>query len=99
MKEETLLILKHINNKINEVKEECNLDENTCFIIPIGSRADYGYITHEMIKDILQIQERIDKAIEWIYIVQQNKDNKHLEPIICTDELDGVLEILKGGKE
>lgn len=40
-------------------------------------------------------KEVIDKAIEWVYIVQQNKDNKHLEPIICTDELDELLDILK----
>ena len=40
-------------------------------------------------------KEVIDKAIEWIYIVQQNKDNKHLEPIISTNELDELLDILK----
>lgn len=44
-------------------------------------------------------QKRIDKAIEWICIVQQNEDNKHLEPIISTDELDDLLEILKGSEE
>ena len=27
---------------------------------------------------IIDLQQRIDKAIEWVYIVQQNKDNKHL---------------------
>ena len=49
-------------------------------------------------KDLLIkiLQQRIDKAIAWIYIVQQNKDNKHLEPIISIDELDKLLEILKG---
>jgi hypothetical protein len=31
-------------------------------------------------------------------MVQQNKDNKHLEPIICTDELDELLDILKGSE-
>lgn len=40
-------------------------------------------------------KEVIDKTIEWVYMVQQNKDNKHLEPIICTDELDELLDILK----
>lgn len=41
-------------------------------------------------------KEVIDKAKEWIYIVQNDKDNKHLEPIISTDELDELLDILKG---
>lgn len=45
--------------------------------------------------DCKKYKEVIDKAIEWVYIVQQNKDNKHLEPIICTDELDKLLDILK----
>ena len=40
-------------------------------------------------------KEVIDKLKEWINIVQQNKDNKHLEPIISTDELDELLDILK----
>ena len=37
----------------------------------------------------------IDKLKEWINIVQQNKDNKHLETFISTDELDELLDILK----
>ena len=41
-------------------------------------------------------KEVIDKLKEWINIVQQNKDNKHLEPFISTDELDELLDILKG---
>ena len=36
----------------------------------------------------------IYKLKEWINIVQQNKDNKHLEPFISTDELDELLDIL-----
>ena len=36
----------------------------------------------------------IDDLKEWINIVQQNKDNKHLEPFISTDELDELLDIL-----
>lgn len=40
-------------------------------------------------------QMLIDKLKEWINIVQQNKDNKHLEPFISTDELDELLDILK----
>lgn len=66
MKEETLLILKHINSKIEEVKEKHNIDNGTCFVIPIGSYADYGYMTHEMLKDILQTQQRIEKALDFV---------------------------------
>ena len=44
-------------------------------------------------------KEVIDKLKEWINIVQQNKDNKHLEPFISTDELDELLDILKGGSK
>ena len=40
-------------------------------------------------------KEVIDKLKEWINIVQQNKDNKHLEPFISTDELDELVDILK----
>ena len=40
-------------------------------------------------------KEVIYKLKEWINIVQQNKDNKHLEPFISTDELDELLDILK----
>ena len=39
-------------------------------------------------------KEVINKLKEWINIVQQNKDNKHLEPFISTDELDELLDIL-----
>ena len=41
-------------------------------------------------------KEVFDKLKEWINIVQQKKDNKHLEPFISTDELDELLDILKG---
>lgn len=50
----------------------------------------------ESTKSYIEMLTRINKAIEWVYIVQQDKDNKHLEPIINTDELDEILEILKG---
>lgn len=39
-------------------------------------------------------KEVIDKIKEWINTVQQNKDNKHLDPFISTDELDDLLNIL-----
>lgn len=83
MKEETLLILKHINSKIEEVKEKHNIDNGTCFVIPIGNCADYGYISHEMIKDILQTQQRIDKAIE--YIEEHKIEYKEKEEVIATE--------------
>lgn len=44
-------------------------------------------------------KEVIDKIKEWINTVQQNKDNNHLVPIISTDELDELLDILKDNEE
>ena len=49
----------------------------------------------ELQQENKKYKEAIDKLKEWINIVQQNKDNKHLEPIISTDELDELLDILK----
>lgn len=40
--------------------------------------------------------KRIEKAIEWIRIVQSDKNSQYLEPIINTDELDELLNILQG---
>ena len=55
-----------------------------------------------LMKRIVEIQQEnkkykevFDKLKEWINIVQQNKDNKHLEPFISTDELDELLDMLK----
>ena len=50
----------------------------------------------ELQQENKKYKEAIDKLKEWINIVQQNKDNKHLEPFISTDELDELLDILKG---
>ena len=46
------------------------------------------------LKKYEKYKEIFDKLKEWINIVQQNKDNKHLEPFISTDELDELLDIL-----
>lgn len=54
---------------------------------------------HEAIHRVNELEEVIDKLKEWINIVQQNKDNKHLEPFISTDELDELLDILKEVEE
>ena len=48
----------------------------------------------ELLKENQKYKEVFDKLKEWINIVQQNKDNKHLEPFISTDELDELLDIL-----
>lgn len=40
-------------------------------------------------------KEVIDKVKEFIYIVQNNKDNKYLESVMSVDELDEILDILK----
>ena len=60
----------------------------------------YGYnkcakLLNETEQQYKKQKEVIYKLKEWINIVQQNKDNKHLEPFISTDELDGLLDILK----
>ena len=59
------------------------------------------YLIDDLIKHLFELQQEnqkykrvIDKLKEWINIVQQNKDNKHLEPFISTDELDELLDIL-----
>ena len=59
------------------------------------------YLIDDLIKHLFELQQEnqkykrvIDKLKEWINIVQQNKDNKHLEPFISTDELDELLNIL-----
>ena len=49
----------------------------------------------ELQQENKKYKEVIDKLKEWINIVQQNKDNKHLEPFISTDELDELLDVLK----
>ena len=49
----------------------------------------------ELQQENQKYKELIDKLKEWINIVQQNKDNKHLEPFISTDELDELLDISK----
>lgn len=59
----------------------------------------YGYnkcakLLNETKQQCKNQKEVIDKLKEWINIVQQNKDNKHLEPFISTDELDELLDIL-----
>ena len=59
----------------------------------------YGYnkcakLLNETKQQCKNQKEVIEKLKEWINIVQQNKDNKHLEPFISTDELDGLLDIL-----
>ena len=60
----------------------------------------YGYnkcakLLNETEQQCKKQKEVIYKLKEWINIVQQNKDNKHLEPFISTDELDELLDILK----
>ena len=53
-----------------------------------------GMFIYELQQENQKYKEVIDKLKEWINIVQQNKDNKHLEPFISTDELDELLDIL-----
>ena len=83
-----------VNEEINTISEEQVLHNKLNFEIN-------KELIHLM-KRIVELQQQnkkykevIDKLKEWIYIVQQNKDNKHLEPFISTDELDELLDILK----
>ena len=84
------------------IKAECNhfvseperLTKQDCKII-----MRFLYKLFNNIKEIQQENKKYkevnDKLKEWINIVQQNKDNKHLEPFISTDELDELLDISK----
>ena len=54
-----------------------------------------GMFIYELQQENQKYKEVFDKLKEWINIVQQNKDNKHLEPFISTDELDELLDMLK----
>lgn len=49
----------------------------------------------ELQQENQKYKETFDELKEWINIVQQKKDNKHLEPFISTDELDELLDISK----
>ena len=49
-------------------------------------------------KEIERLNKKIKEVREWIRIVQTDEDRKHLEPIISTDELDEILEILDKGE-
>lgn len=65
-------------------------------------QADYGNKA-QVERDLLEIENKrlqniIKEVREWIRIVQTNEDRKHLEPIINTDELDHILEILDKGE-
>ena len=90
---------KDITDRYMRCIENIVLDNNVLNVfderVYITTLDKYNKLQHQNEK----YKEVIDKAIEWVYIVQQNKDNKHLEPIICTDELDELdelLDILKG---
>lgn len=99
-------ICEDLQQENKQLKEELNIltINYKTLSADIGTVAEYMKlneyaIIEEMIDravELVEKEKRIDKAIEWIYISQQNKDNKHLEPIISTDELDELLEILKG---
>lgn len=81
-------------------------NKNIHFIECENWRDVYGYEKTEMKEDTInyieQLQkenkkqkEVIDKVKEFIYIVQNNKENKHLEPVLSVDDLDEILDILK----
>ena len=53
----------------------------------------------QALKEYEELQIKVEKAIEWVNNIQQDKDHKHLEPYIATDTLDELLEILGGTNE
>ena len=77
-----------------ELKEKCNKSECDC------THEEYNNMCEANIKMDLEI-ERLNSIIkevrDLVYKIQQ--DNKRLEPIISTDELDDILEILDKEKE
>ena len=81
---------KLLNNYVNVIYGKA---------FPINPTTDQLHLLLDYISNLEQQckkqKEVIYKLKEWINIVQQNKDNKHLEPFISTDELDELLDILK----
>lgn len=77
--EELDLTIAELRKENQELKSKLELYENGVYF---SSKVD-------------EKDKQIDKLKEWINIVQQNKDNRHAEPFIFTDELDELLDILK----
>ena len=78
------------NNQIHISKEK---DED-CLIWISSKAINMANTVDELQQENQKYKRVINKLKEWINIVQQNKDNKHLEPFISTDELDELLDIL-----
>ena len=90
------------DEKLSEIYEKVNLAPFRNYVYNFDGFGTYCNYLDEYecaIDDrddkIEKYKEVIDNLKEWINIVQQNKDNKHLEPFISTDELDELLDILK----
>ena len=83
------------NNQIHISKEK---DED-CLIWISSKAINMANTVDELQQENQKYKRVINKLKEWINIVQQNKDNKHLEPFISTDELDELLDILKKGSQ
>jgi hypothetical protein len=82
------------NNEIFEAKDReierlNNIIENLTTMTANGDRTQIKNTAQYKLE---QAQERIDKAIEWIFYQQEHS----MEPYIATDTLDDLLEILKG---
>ena len=78
------------NEELNEIINirECQLEEMQ------KQKTDYTQVNILEMK-LEGVHSIIKEVREWVYKIQQ--DNKRLEPIISTDELDGILEILDKG--
>jgi hypothetical protein len=88
-------------NRISEFLESIDGKKWNCVYqandMTLLTSKEYNYRCEEIVNLKIQLKKQkeiIDDVKNWIYKVQNNKDNKHLEPIISTDELDELLNIL-----
>lgn len=55
MNEETIKMLNMINDKIKKCMKDN--DVNTLLAIPLGGHGEFGYLTNEMLDEIIQLQQ------------------------------------------
>ena len=90
-------LMERNKNMDKELNEDARTKQDLLYECnSLESRLSNEIVKNEHLEQQCKNQkEVIYKLKEWINIVQQNKDNKHLEPFISTDELDELLDILK----
>ena len=73
-------------------------EEIKLMILENNNIQDNIRLANSLLRTIRNQKNIIKEVREWIRIVQTNEDRKHFEPIINTDELDHILEILEKEK-